>query len=130
MERLRNDETQDGARPISPHEALELKQANIPDVVINTVNRLIAENIRYGYATLYQKDIVKELVASGLNRREIFDKHWLDFEDMYREAGWEVTYDSPGFNETYDETFKFEAPECARRLGSVATRQCTCRSSQ
>lgn len=38
-----------------------------------------------------------------LTKDEIFDNHWLDIEDIYREQGWKVKYDKPGYNE---ESFK------------------------
>lgn len=30
------------------------------------------------------------------------DHGWLDLEDIYRDEGWTVEYDSPGYNETYE----------------------------
>ena len=41
-------------------------------------------------------------------RQDIFDKHWLAFEEAYRKAGWKATYDSPGWDENYDAFYKFE----------------------
>ena len=32
---------------------------------------------------------------------------WLDVEGIYRKAGWDVEYDSPGYCEDYPATFKF-----------------------
>lgn len=57
--------------------------------------------------TLYQDEIVQKLVARGLKRSDIFENHWLDFEDAYRASGWGVEYDKPGFNETYQARFIF-----------------------
>lgn len=39
----------------------------------------------------------------------MLDREHLDVEDVYRAAGWEVTYDKPGYNETYDATFTFRS---------------------
>lgn len=41
------------------------------------------------------------------SRQFIFDKHWLDIEDTYRKAGWNVEYDKPGYCENYDAYFVF-----------------------
>lgn len=123
MEQLRNHEQPEAVRPITPEEALEVKKINFPPEVLTVVNRLIGENFREGYATILQKDIVKELAATGLQRKEIFDNHWLDFEDLYREAGWGVTYDKPGYNEDwYEPRFKFSTPDVGHRLGQIARR--------
>jgi hypothetical protein len=43
------------------------------------------------------------------NRDKIFKGNWLDIEPIFRKAGWEVSYDRPGFNETYEPTWKFSA---------------------
>lgn len=110
-------------RALSPQEIMELKQEMTPAVVLDTVNRLLAENLRQGgFATIKQKDIVAALEQQGLERTEIYAKHWLDFENLYREAGWEVAYDSPGFNETYDASFEFR-PRKTNLLGEEAVRR-------
>ena len=31
-----------------------------------------------------------------------------DVEDIYEKAGWDVTYDTPGYNETYEPKFTFK----------------------
>ena len=48
-----------------------------------------------------------EVVAKALKRKEIYDKNWLDVEDVYESAGWKVEYDKPGYNENYEPTFTF-----------------------
>ena len=40
-------------------------------------------------------------------RQELFDNHYLDIEPAYRNAGWKVEFDKPGYNETYDSYFVF-----------------------
>jgi len=42
-------------------------------------------------------------------RDEIFDRGWLDVEDLYRISGWRVEYHKPGYNETYEPTFEFQS---------------------
>lgn len=114
MERINGNYEQqpEQVRALSPQEIMELKQEMTPPVVLDTVNRLLAENINQsGYATIKQDIILKALEATGLNRREIFDKHWLDFENQYREAGWEVTYNSPSYDESFDAYFNFSLPK-------------------
>ena len=45
---------------------------------------------------------------SNYSRKEIFDNHLLDFEDVYRDQGWSVMYDSPAYCESYDPYFLFK----------------------
>jgi hypothetical protein len=97
-------------QPISPQEALDLKITNIPDVVIETVNNMLAEKMtRSGYITLLQKNIVERICAAspGLHSSQIYESGWLDFEPFYEKAGWKVEYDKPAYCETYDANFKF-----------------------
>lgn len=96
-----------GVKPIRPDEVASEKEKLIPDTVIETFNRLIAERGGGGSVTIRQDEVVKILVDAGLERREIFERHWLDVEGIYRQAGWDVEYDKPGFNETYDPKYTF-----------------------
>lgn len=94
-------------KPISPSDVVAAKKEKIPEVVIETFNDLIAQNFLDGVSSFKQKAVVLFLVEKGLNRQEIYDKHWLDIEDVYREAGWKVVYDKPAYNETYEPNFTF-----------------------
>ncbi len=101
-------------QPVTPDEASDLKNESIPDVVVETVNRLIARNMHLGQSKFLQKDLVAELVEAGLDPAAIQHHGWLDFEDLYRSRGWEVEYDKPGWNETYPASFKFTVPNGKR----------------
>ena len=101
-------------KPLSPEEVLEKKGNDIPDVVITAVNNLLAKNLSgKKYATLLQKDIIKEIqrLDIGISKSDIYDNHWLDFESLFDKAGWKVSYDKPGYNETYEASFDFTAKE-------------------
>jgi hypothetical protein len=96
--------------PISPQGALDLKITNIPDVVIETVNMMLAEKMtKSGYVTLLQKDICDRICAAspGLHNSMIYSNGWLDFEPFYEKAGWKVEYDKPAYCESYEANFKF-----------------------
>lgn len=95
-------------QPITPSDVAREQSKNLPDAVIETFNRLIAQDYVDGSATVKQDDVVALLVEKGLDRKEIFDKGWLNIEKVYQSAGWKVTYDKPGHNETYPATFKFK----------------------
>lgn len=64
---------------------------------------------------LYQDDIMDEIIkvfqkrGLTISRIDVFSNGWLNFEPHYREAGWTVGYDGPGFNEDYKAHFIFTA---------------------
>jgi hypothetical protein len=96
-------------KPISPSEVIELKKKIIPDEVIEIWNRQIAEKYdKMWGAKIIQADIVT-LIADKMDvtRKIVYDKGWVDVEDIYRAEGWKVTYDRPGYDETYDAFFTF-----------------------
>ena len=95
--------------PIKPSDVISKKTKVIPAYVIEVFNMMIIEKFTNGSAALKQKETVErikermKLQAS----KNIFSINWLDVEDIFRKAGWEVEYDKPGFNESYDATFTF-----------------------
>lgn len=106
-------------KPISPREVIGKKKELMPDEVLLAFNEIIAKNFSNGSATVRQCDIVALLVeklqmnpeyaneTSAVLKGRIFNNHWLDVEGIYRKAGWIVSYDKPGFNESYEATFEF-----------------------
>ena len=96
--------------PITPDEVASAKRSHIPALVFDAFNGEIAAKFTAGKATVKQDDIVKILINCGMERQEIFDKGYLNVEEVYRDAGWKVTYDKPGYNESYPATFEFKKP--------------------
>lgn len=97
--------------PITPAEARKKAETSIPQEVIEAVNELIAEKIGNGrYVTLLQKEVVNRICKKmpTVSAQILFDKHWLDFEDVFRRAGWQVEYDKPAYCETYEANWTFE----------------------
>ena len=99
-------------RPIKPEEVRARRIDFIPSIIFETINAMICEKFDGKSATLKQEDILNRVCneSSGLTRQEIFDKHYLDIEPCYREQGWKVEYDKPGYNESYPATFTFKIP--------------------
>jgi hypothetical protein len=95
--------------PITPETAVAHKASRLPSEVIEVFNDLIADRFDGQSAQFRQEEAVEAIVARGVvpDRKAVFDRHWLDVEPVYRAAGWHVTYDKPGFNETYAATFTF-----------------------
>lgn len=95
-------------RPITPDDIGTHKYEVLPKTVIVTWNELIALNFTAGRARIEQEEIVCALCkAMACERRHVFDQKWLDIEEVYREFGWDVAYDKPGYNEGYEPSFKF-----------------------
>lgn len=63
-------------------------------------------------AVLTQSEIITALMDKmGVSRQYVFNKKLLDFEQAYRDVGWHVYYDKPGYNESYEPTFTFTKKE-------------------
>lgn len=100
---------QNDVQPITPQE-LDRREHHIPRQIIEAVNELLDKyyvNLT-GQADVREAEIVALAIKSGLTTSDIYDNHWLDFEKIYRKAGWEVIYDKPGFNEIYKPVFHFK----------------------
>lgn len=96
-----------GVRPITPAEATEKKY--IPEEVFAAFNELIEQKLHNGHATILQKEAISKICSKmKTSGQEICDNHWLDVEEHYRKAGWNVKYDKPGFNETGNAYFEFK----------------------
>lgn len=96
-------------KPITPDEVAWAKAEAIPDVVLEVFNRLIVANFANGQASFTLDEAVAALAAAtGSSRSEMVKKGWLDVEPIYEESGWKVTFDRPGYNETYPATFTFK----------------------
>lgn len=100
-----------GSKPITPDEVVGVKKVIIPKKVFEAFNTLIAGNFSGSSAVVGQDEVVTLMVANGLSEGDIYDKGWLDVEDVYKSAGWIVEYDKPGYNEDYPATFTFKSPK-------------------
>ena len=100
------------AKIISPDEAIQQAQRCIPDDVFEAINELIAEKLDTisKQSTVKQDDVIERVCIKMGIQREQFDLRWLNVEDLYRNMGWIVMYDSPAYNETYNAFFKFSIP--------------------
>lgn len=97
-------------KPISPK---DIPSADIPDYVINVVNNLIISKFNHSLskAVVQQDDIVDGIMvvadARIRTRQDIFDKRFLNFEQLYRQNGWTVRYDKPSWGYSYKAFFEF-----------------------
>lgn len=105
---------------ITPGEVLDLKASQIPDEVFEAFDELIAKGYSGGSSTVVEKEVsllilkkLKEAGHRGMTQQKIYENHWLDVEAIYRQRGWSVEYDKPGYNESYDATFRFSKRKSA-----------------
>ena len=94
-------------QPIRPEDIASEKEMIYPDAVLEAFNELIARNFVDGMSRVLQKAVVQLMVEKGLDINDIDKNGWLNVEDIYSEYGWDVEYDKPGFNESYDASFTF-----------------------
>ena len=96
-------------KPITPNEVVAQKVADIPDSVILVWNEAITKFWKGHRAIVKQNYIVQKLNEHhpDVERSEIYEIGWLNIETMFEQAGWKVSYDKPGYDETYDAYFEF-----------------------
>lgn len=91
--------------PVTPSEVKEQAGSHIPDEVIECVNALLLAGTRaFGHDKIIEAIQRK---VPNVSRSEIFKWNWLDFEPVFRKAGWSVDYDKPAYNESYEATWTF-----------------------
>lgn len=97
-------------RPIPPF-GVHATGDHIPPQVFDAFNELIARHWTCDHATFTQEEVVAAVVRRTPNttREQMHALRWFDVEPAYREVGWVVVYDKPGFNEDYEATFTFKA---------------------
>lgn len=90
-------------RPITPQEAKEGQPKIIPSVVYDVFNHLLTTRFARGNEVVITQDQVIDVILARmpeLQRQEIFDNHWLDIENAYQAAGWQVSYSRVAYNES------------------------------
>lgn len=101
-------------KPITPKEVKENKINSIYPEIIQAVNNLISKKFDGHSATIKKHEVISAYCKlKGVDntekvRGELYENHQLDFEDIFRKAGWEVKYESPDRDESFDEYFSFK----------------------
>ena len=95
-------------KPITPNEVASQKLKTMPEGVLAAFNELIASKYTDGISVVTQDDVIKLIfLKTDINRAEVFKEGYLNVEEIYREAGWKVEYDKPGYNESCSPFFTF-----------------------
>ncbi len=97
-------------KPITPDEVVPWKERIVfPPEVLDAINDVIAKHWNGSQSYFTQDEVVAAIMtATGLERQEVYDRHYVDFEPIYRESGWSVYYDKPAYCESYEPTFTFK----------------------
>lgn len=110
-------------KPISPTDVLIDK----PDFVIEAVNSMIKKNYRGKEFTFKAKDLILEArrTADLAPYQDWYTNKWMDFEDIYQESGWEITFHKSCYGDTYHfkpkkRIMTTEEKEVLLRLGNEA----------
>lgn len=92
-------------KPISPDEI----KIELPDFVIEAVNEMIKRKYRGGSFSFKAKELIalRNELNLGPKDKDWYQEKWMDFEEVFRESGWNVRYDRPGYNENYDDYYEF-----------------------
>jgi hypothetical protein len=96
-------------QPITPREARQKMVTNVPSHVIKAINDLLAEAASPRgriSITLYMKDIA-DRVRRDTNIEGALDSECWEFESIFEKAGWKISCDRPGYNESYDTNWVF-----------------------
>jgi len=109
------------AKPIKPKDVPALKKEMLPGYVMEAFNQCIAVGYDGHSAKVYQGEVVARiltlagLAGDELHRDDVYERGYLDVEPIYRAEGWNVSYDKPGYNETYEASFLFESKKPKRK---------------
>jgi len=94
--------------PIKPSEVRQHKTDLLPEEVFIAFSDCIAITWDGRSSVVKQRDVVGRIAAAmSITTAEVVQRHYLDVEEAYRAHGWDVEYDKPGYNETYEATFRF-----------------------
>ena len=94
--------------PIKPEDVDTVKAATLPPEVFDVFNTAIIKSWDGTKSKIYQNEVADALCeVLEITMDEIFRRKYLDVESAYRANGWSVTYDKPGYCETYQAYFVF-----------------------
>lgn len=112
------------SKPFSPEEAGAAQGALIPDVVFDSVNEMLSMRAHQGTFTINQDELIELILmksAGGfhaITRSMLFENNWLDIETAYRNVGWDVEYDRPGYCESYTAFWRFAKPKAKTKTST------------
>lgn len=101
--------TENKIKPISPNQ-IEVFNL-IPDNVIFAFNELISKNFDGTTSKVNQSDVLDKIqYLMNCERKTIFENNWINIDNMYKKAGWNVTYNKPSYDENFEAHWIFRKP--------------------
>lgn len=101
------------SKALTPQEAIIRFTNEIPEPVFEVWNSLIVGNLKVQNGNVnsefFLEDLTEKLTTvMNVSRELAKDKGWFDLEDIFRDKGWKVEFNKPGYNESYPAYFKFK----------------------
>ena len=95
-------------KPLTPKQVIATQSTTVDPIIIQAINELLIENLDSSgkYAGFNWPSLKEKLEKLGAKYEYKAIGRALK---VFGESGWEVSIDSPGYNEAYDTTYKFEA---------------------
>jgi hypothetical protein len=95
--------------PLAAADIMKVRTSFFPEAVYAAVNEMLQRkfNSRTHRAVIKQDELVALMVQKGLDEGEIFANNWLDFEEVYRDHGWTVTYEKSDYTDQSPSTYTF-----------------------
>lgn len=93
---------------IRPEEVEAIKAKSIPQSVFDAFNEIIVKHWDGRASIFTTEEVVQHITKKArITSDRLYANHWLDVEQAYREVGWVVEFDKPGFNENGASTYEF-----------------------
>jgi hypothetical protein len=92
----------------SPQDVADTRVATFPDAVLEVINGLLVKHYRgVGAEITFNLEEAKNALLEKFPESSPATHGWLDFEAVYRAAGWKVTFDSPSIGDNYKAYYSF-----------------------
>lgn len=101
-------------KALSPKEAITRAKNEVPELVFQAWNNLIVENLKVQGGKASSEFLLEELanqitLIMSISYEQAKQNGWFDLEDIFRDKGWKVEFDRPGYNESYSPKFTFKS---------------------
>ena len=100
------ENNEDKVEPISPKDVVSYKEKVTPSIIIKTFNEVIAKAWNGSQAIIYPQEILT-LIQPFLSNEELEDLNLGGVITIYKEKGWDIEVDRPGYNENYRTKYTF-----------------------
>lgn len=96
-------------KPVRPEDVFKQEEHTIHPSMIRAIN-LFLTRFDGKQAIITVEELIDKFLEfeSKWTRDMIWKKKQLDFEGLYKDSGWDVIYDKPGYEETYKPFYLFK----------------------